>query len=372
MRVTQNMMTNNAIHWIAKQTERLNDAEIISAAGKKINKLSDDPAAAGQILADRTTISEYAQYISNISQADTWIETGNATLEAVGDLLDSARDIVTEEDAWNSDSAESFLEQMESIYDQVVALANTKFSSTYMYGGNNANTAPFADTVDISGGTSADIVFALAGDASDVTINITDFAGDVVRTLTISMGDRAGGNAIAWDGTDDDGNLLTDGSYDFTVSASDASGDAIAAYSAYRGDAGGKQVRIGDNGICTFHNDGGTLFSDVLKSLSQAITALKNSTYSNEITSGLSDALDDAIKQITAEQVTLANVKSLMTTADIRLVNMTTTLNDEISTIEVGSTETAAVQLSAQETVHETTLKAVSSILKMSKLSDYV
>ena len=87
MRVTQNMMYRNAISWTAKQADKLNDAETISASGKEVNKPSDDPGAAGQILADRTTISKYAQYLSNIDQADTWIETSSETLTATSDLM---------------------------------------------------------------------------------------------------------------------------------------------------------------------------------------------------------------------------------------------------------------------------------------------
>jgi flagellin-like hook-associated protein FlgL len=371
VRVTQNMMYRDAINWTAKQAEKLNSATVISASGKQINRPSDDPSAAGKIIGDRTTISAYTQSIANIDQANTWIETSSETLTAVNDLLSSAEDIIQGMASDSSYTTDSALEQLESIYDQVVDLANTTLSSRYMFSGSNVNTIPFADEVDISDGTAADIVFALAGDASDVTIEITDADGNIVRTLTVSDCSE-GTNKITWNGCDDDGNLLSDGSYDFTVMATDTGGDAVAEYAAYRGDDGGKTVIIGENSTVTLNNNGGAIFSETLSVLSQAITALKNSSDVSDLASELVDSLEEEIKDIKVEQITLSNIQSQLETADTRLDSLTSTVENEISTIETGSTEEAAVKLSAQETAYEVTLKAVSNVLTMPKLSDYI
>lgn len=371
MRVTQNMMYRNAIGWTEKQLDKLNDAEIISASGKEVNKPSDNPGAAGKILADRTTISAYAQYMSNIDQANIWIETSSETLTAVSDLMESAKDIIQDMASGGSYTTDSAREQLESIYDQMVDLANTTLNAGYMFSGSNTNTVPFADEVEISAGTAADVVFALAADASDVTIEITDAAGNVVHTLTASDCSE-GTNEITWDGCDEDGHLLADGCYDFTVTATDSSGDAVAGYAAYRGNTGGKEVIIGKNSTATLDNNGGALFSSTLNILSQAITALKHADDSSTLADGLVDSLKEEIERITVEQVTLSNVQSQLETADTRLDNLTTTVNNEISTIETGSTAEAAVKLSAQETTYEVTLKAVSNILTMPKLSNYL
>ena len=50
MRITSRMMINNAKYWLSKQSEKLNDAEVTVASGKKVNKPSDDPKAAARIL----------------------------------------------------------------------------------------------------------------------------------------------------------------------------------------------------------------------------------------------------------------------------------------------------------------------------------
>lgn len=372
MRVTQNMMVNNAIKWIVKQTKELNDASIIVAAGKQINKPSDDPAAVKQILAERTTLSSYAQYLSNIDQANTWVEADNDTLERVTSLLREAADIVAGLDTEDGDTAGGAREQLESVYEQVIALANTRFSGNYMYGGDHADTIPFVDQVAISDGTPADIIFALADDAEDVTIEITDSAGTVLRTLTAASGGGEGDNTIAWDGLDDDGNLLSDGAYDFTISATDADGDEVASYPAYRGNAGKKRIIVGENSTVELNRDGEALFSETLRALRKALTALNNDRCDDELISATSDSLAEAIDIVTAEQVSLANIASQLSTSETRWDKLTLTVKNSLSAVETGSVERAAVELQVQETAYKVVLETTAGIIKMPKLSDYI
>ena len=371
MRVTQSMMTDNAIKWIQQQSELLSQASEISAAGKQINRPSDDPYATKQIMGDRTTISQYAQYMSNISEASTWIEASNTNLESVSDLLSTAEDSIKAQSSWGSTTVSDTIATMEDIYDEIVDLANTQFSSVYMYGGNNGTTTPFTDEVSISGGAASNIVFGLAASASTVTVTVTDSSGNVLRTLT-PAGGTAGTNTISWNGCDSGGSLLSDGTYSFNVSATDSSGNAVAEYASYRGDSGGKSVIIGKDSTCTLNNNGGGIFTQALSSLSQAITALKNSTYSSDLSTSLGKTIGDAITQIQSEQVTLANVESQITATNTRLDDLTTTVKSNLSTVEVGDTEAAAVKLTAQENNYETTMAAISKVLKMSTLKDFL
>lgn len=368
MRVTQNMMINNMMYWTSKQAEKLYEIQTEVAAVKQINKPSDDPAAMDQILVDRSTISAYGQYESNISQALTWIDASETTLDAIETLAQSAQDYITDQTI----TQESASEQLEYIYQQILDYACTQFGSSYLYGGNQSDTTPFSDEVSISGGTTADIVFALAADASDVSVEITNSAGNVVRTVTVAGGGVEGTNTVSWDGCDDGGNPLGDGDYSFTVTAVDSFGDAVAAYTAYRGDGGGKQVIIGEGSTITLSNDGGSLFSELLKAVSQAVTALEDTEYDADLMSQVGSAVGEAIDQITAEQVTLANSASHLETTSNRLDRLTLAIEERISDAEVGSTEEAVIKLQAQETTYAVTLEAAAAVLKLSKLSDYI
>ncbi|MGV8058098.1 MAG: FlgD immunoglobulin-like domain containing protein [Smithellaceae bacterium] len=372
MRITNSMMVNNMEYWLGKQKEKLNDAQTIVASGQQINKPSDDPAASAQILTDRVTISEYGQYESNIEQAQTWVETSDTTLSAVKSLLDDAQEIISSGTSSLDDTtAEEYVTQLKSIYEQVISYTNSRYGSGYMYSGTNSDSAAFENSVTVSSGTATNVVFDLADAASTVTVEITDSDGNIVRTLTTTG--TAGTNTLSWNGLDSGGNALPDGEYSFTIGATDTSGNKVASYPSYRGNDGGKEITIGKNNTVTLNNNGGEIFSAALKALSQAITALKDTDNDTTSASDYSDALETVISAVEDEETTLSVTSSQLTNATNRLDTLTSSLTGKVSDLLLGSgTEQAAVELTAQETAYETTVETAASVLKMAKLNDYL
>jgi hypothetical protein len=125
MRVTQSMMVNNMSYWVAQQAEKLQDAQTEVGSGKKINKPSDDPAAAGQIQADRVSLSQYSQYESNIAQAKTWIDASSATLNTVYSTLQNARNAV-----YSAGGTETPTEPIPSTFTSSITPAINLYSGT--------------------------------------------------------------------------------------------------------------------------------------------------------------------------------------------------------------------------------------------------
>jgi flagellar basal-body rod modification protein FlgD len=72
-------------------------------------------------------------------------------------------------------------------------------------------------------------VYYLAGEASQVSITIKDKTGAVVRTDTVSGTKFAGRNEYTWDGKDNNGNTMEEGTYKITVSAKDLAGQDLTA-----------------------------------------------------------------------------------------------------------------------------------------------
>jgi flagellar basal-body rod modification protein FlgD len=68
----------------------------------------------------------------------------------------------------------------------------------------------------------------LQGDANKVVVKISDSTGRVVRTMDLGAQD-AGILTPSWDGKDDTGNAMPDGSYTIAVAATDASNNAVTA-----------------------------------------------------------------------------------------------------------------------------------------------
>lgn len=74
---------------------------------------------------------------------------------------------------------------------------------------------------------SAKFAFELASTADTVSVKIKNSAGVTVRE--VALGKQTGGTIpVAWDGTDDSGNALSNGNYTYEVSAT-ASGKSVSA-----------------------------------------------------------------------------------------------------------------------------------------------
>jgi flagellar basal-body rod modification protein FlgD len=78
----------------------------------------------------------------------------------------------------------------------------------------------------LSGGTAA-WTYNLGTASASTSLSITDANGKVVYTNAGST--TAGNNSFTWDGKDNNGNQLNDGTYKLTVSAKDSSGNAVTA-----------------------------------------------------------------------------------------------------------------------------------------------
>lgn len=76
--------------------------------------------------------------------------------------------------------------------------------------------------------TPAILNYQLGGDAREVMIQISDEAGNVVRTIRAGA-QPAGMQNVTWNGLDEQGNHLPDGTYTYEVSAADVAGAPVQA-----------------------------------------------------------------------------------------------------------------------------------------------
>lgn len=368
MRVTQKMSINNAIYWMSKNSQALYRKETEVASGKKVLKPSDDPQAAAQILSDRNTISQLGQYQSNIDQAKTWVETGVSVLETANKLLKDAKNIILDQSSGDLDTREEAVEQLKSITEQIIALANEKYGEGYMYSGSQTFTKPFENEACIVGGVAENIEFDLAGSATSVTVAIFDQNGNAVRNINQPAGVE-GTNSISWDGLDDFGAQLPDGQYSYTITATDAAGDDVASFPSYRGGEQCKCVSISDEQVIAINNNGGNIFSEALKSLSNSISIIENENNAAALSAEI-DSLEKVIGSISGEVTALSNAYSNLEAAEERIKTKSLNVENRMTTLETIDQERGIVELQAQQTAYETTLQVASTILNQRKLMD--
>jgi flagellar basal-body rod modification protein FlgD len=120
--------------------------------------------------------------------------------------------------------------------------------------------ATSGDGLSISNGTADDIGFELADDAAQVTISIYDDTGEVVKTIELGE-TSAGTNFQEWDGTDDDGEILSDGTYTFEIAAYDSDGDSVSATTYVMSEVTG--INYQDDSVYLTTNNGEIAYGDV-------------------------------------------------------------------------------------------------------------
>jgi flagellar basal-body rod modification protein FlgD len=102
------------------------------------------------------------------------------------------------------------------------ATANQTAASTFI----GKNVTYQSGQIQLSQGSAPAVQMTLSAPADQVTVAVSDGSGNVVRTM--KMGAAAAGDlAVTWDGTDNNGNVLPDGSYTIAPSAVDASGNPV-------------------------------------------------------------------------------------------------------------------------------------------------
>ncbi|HSV92343.1 MAG TPA: flagellar hook-associated protein FlgL [Desulfobacterales bacterium] len=168
MRITQNMMSNVFIGNLRKQTEAMLQRNEQISTQKRINRPSDDPAGMARVLDGRSTLAASAQYTDNITQGTSRLEFGESILGAIDDLVQQARRTAEENSGADVPAEARALAaaNVKGIYDQLMAMANSKYGDRYMFSGDETGTAPFT--------RDASYTATYNGDAGSFRIPIAD------------------------------------------------------------------------------------------------------------------------------------------------------------------------------------------------------
>jgi len=141
-------------------------------------------------------VSQLSQFSSLEQQMNT-----NTTLQAIGTLMQSVKD------------------------------GNGMSQGVAMLG---KTVTGVGNSITMASGRASNTTFQLSKEAQEVKVTIFDASGKAVRSL--NLGRQAAGNRpIAWDGKNDQGAKVADGTYAYTVSAKDSKGQAIEVNSYFTG-----------------------------------------------------------------------------------------------------------------------------------------
>src|SRR5690242_2998090 len=142
---------------LSRTQDTITRAEREMSSGLKFANASDAPDQVSDILRLRADINRNAQVKSNLNGVKTEVDAAEQSLGSAVQLVAQARTLANQ-GANGTQTAETRLQiapQVQSILDQLVALASTSVGGRYIFGGDTDQSAPYArDTVnpDTGGG----------------------------------------------------------------------------------------------------------------------------------------------------------------------------------------------------------------------------
>lgn len=147
MRVTQSMLSTNMLRNLNTSYNKMGKLQEQINSGSKISRASDDPVAAMKGMGYRTDLNKIDQFIRNVGEAHTWVDSTDSALNDVGSALLRVQELVTQaaNDTNTSDELQKIQTEISEIRGQIRDLANSQVGGKYIFSGTNTTQPLFND-----------------------------------------------------------------------------------------------------------------------------------------------------------------------------------------------------------------------------------
>jgi len=148
-----NNIYNNVSFALQLHTEAMARLQEQASTGARINRASDDPSAAYQVLGFNSQERSLANYIDNVAGAVGTLDISSSIIQDMLSQCTKVRTNVTQISAGIYDEATRKMtaEGINEILEQVLQLANTRHGDQYLFGGGDTGSAPYVATRDSNG-----------------------------------------------------------------------------------------------------------------------------------------------------------------------------------------------------------------------------
>jgi flagellar hook-associated protein 3 FlgL len=144
-RVTNSYTSDSVIRNLLSNRSKLVDLQTQISSGKRITKVSDDVLAGISVVSTNNSLGKIDNYLKNIDNAQGELNVTDSTLTTLIESVQKARELTVQ--ASNASSGTEELQSIKAQIDQIIAqvkdIGNTKYGTTYIFGGLNTESAPF-------------------------------------------------------------------------------------------------------------------------------------------------------------------------------------------------------------------------------------
>jgi flagellar hook-associated protein 3 FlgL len=157
MRVADQQIYGTLLGNLQRSRQQILQAQQQISSQKKVTQPSDDPAAFGQIVLDKASLSQTDQWIRNIQFGTARVQAADSALGQVQSLLTRIRELTIQarSDTTSAQGRTTIAQEVRQLHRQLVQLGNTEVGGQAVFAGTETNSPPFVvssgDTVSYQG-----------------------------------------------------------------------------------------------------------------------------------------------------------------------------------------------------------------------------
>ena len=158
MRVTEMMMGSLLTSDLQNVQTQLMQTQTQMSSGHRINAPSDDPIGTENVVQWQNALDQNTQYQQNAKDGVGWLQETQSALQSAVNLAQQVRTLAvsTSTGTLTPQEYQTIAQQVQSLQDSLVTIANTKVGDHYLFSGFQTGTTPFtvsAGTVSYVGGS---------------------------------------------------------------------------------------------------------------------------------------------------------------------------------------------------------------------------
>jgi flagellar hook-associated protein 3 FlgL len=149
MRIATANAFDSGIDTLARRQAELNSLQDQLTTGKRVNRASDDPAAAARAERALASIGRSETSQRAVDASKVLMTQAESTLGDAGELLQRARELMVSAGnaSYGDVERKGIADELQQIRDQLLSLANTgDGAGTFLFGGQGSTQKPFIDT----------------------------------------------------------------------------------------------------------------------------------------------------------------------------------------------------------------------------------
>ncbi len=145
MKATNSSTYRSLMQFMNRTTNRLQDLQIQTATGKKLNRASDNPSGVGPVVKARSDISASDLFIKNNEGVLDRLKSQDTVLGQADNLMQRAVEVAVTagNGTYGAYENNTLADEIANIKSQMFALGNSQMDGKYFYSGFEETTPPF-------------------------------------------------------------------------------------------------------------------------------------------------------------------------------------------------------------------------------------